>query len=438
MASNQVVGKGVGRTAEIGAATRLSSNGSLLAAILGSFFVRIGGAASGVMLGLFMAGQHRAGIAGSSALVVGLLTAAFYLSELLGSPICGFIVDRRGVRSVLLAGPVLGVVAAALCAVPSHVLLLSVARLVQGLSAALTVPAALAFLSDATQGHLNTRGKIMGFFEVTSIGGIAVGYALGGYLWHWLHRPGFWILASLYTVAVSLFVFIRAERMGKSARVPSTSFRAIGHAVDLMPSWLALSAAAGLWFGQAAFQLSGGHTRPNQLLTVGLSDTTIGMIFGVYTLLFAMGTVSWGFALNRTRLAFPMRLGPLGMIVGALALFEINHASTMGGTWFFSWLVVGIVGIAIETAYTPAALTLLAARSDVVRSGRGAVMGVYAMLLAGGQLAGALLGGIAAQEYGVDGLIGVTVVLAVLGFLTLPTLAAERIPLGSPVVVTGD
>ena len=401
-----------------------ASNGSLLSAVLGSFFVRLGGAATGVMLGFFFAGLHRAGLGQSSEMALSFLTAVFYLSELVGSPICGFLVDRRGARFVLLAGPILGIISEVFLATPSHFAVLGVARLIQGLTAAFTVPAALAYLSDATQHHPAGRGRIMGLFEVGSIGGIAVGYALGGYLWHWLHRPGFWLLAGLYTIAIGLFVFVRSDKRTTASPSPTASFRAIGRAVDLMPSWLAINAAAGIWFGQAAYQLSGGHTRESQLLTIGLSDVTIGTVFGIYVLLFAIGTIGWGLSLNRVGLTLPLRLGPVGMLIGAAALFEINHGVQFSGMEFGLWLAVGVVGVGVETAFTPAALTLLAARSDVVSSGRGAVMGVYAMLLAGGQLAGTLVGGVAAAALGVDGMIIATVVVAIIGYLTLPVAAA--------------
>src|SRR5205823_11472086 len=124
-----------------------AGTGVLLSAVLGSFFVRVGGAATGVMLGFFFAGLHRAGFAQSSEMALSFLTAVFYLSELIGSPICGFLVDRRGARFVLLAGPILGIVSEIFLASTAHFPLLGVARLIQGLTAAFTVPAAPAFLS---------------------------------------------------------------------------------------------------------------------------------------------------------------------------------------------------------------------------------------------------------------------------------------------------
>lgn len=394
--------------------------GSLTSVLLGSFLVRLSGAATGVMLLFFLSQLHRAGAAQSSAMAAGLLSAAFYLSELVGSPLAGLLIDRRGLRPLLLAGPLLGLAASAIFATPTHFPFLVVARLLQGLTTACTIPAALAFLSNVTQNGGSSRGRTMGFFEVASIGGLAAGYAAGGVLWDSLHRSGFWFMAGVYGLAVGLFVFVRT---GEGVRAPArhpTSFAALRRSSDLMAPWLAFNAAAGLWFGQAAYQFSGAHPRLHQLLTSGLPEREIGFIFGAYALLFAAGTICWGMLLGRVPLGVAMRTGAVGLLLATLALGGLNHSEQLAPWGFWLFLGLGIASLGAETAFTPAALTLLAARSDTVRHGRGAVMGVYSMLLAGGQLIGSLVGGVVAERWGVDGLIGATVVLAVIGLVSLP------------------
>lgn len=402
---------------------------ALVATILGSFLVRLAGAATGVMLGLFLSTLHRRGAAYSSEMVVSLLTALFYLAELAGAPIAGLLIDRRGLRPLLFAGPLLGIVATILIDAPTRLHFLSVARLLQGLTTACTVPAALAFLSHATEDKAAGRGRLMGFFEAGSIGGLAVGYTVGGFLWDHLQRDGFWYLILIYGLAAALFVLVKVERGEAIKRPPSASWRALIHTLDLMPSWLALSAAAGIWFGHAAYQLSGGSPRPHQLLTIGFSGSTIGIIFGVYTLLFATGTVIWGWLIGRVPVSFAMRAGSIGVVTTALALVGINHVDGFDGLWFTALIALGLVAVALETAFTPAALTLLASRSDAVPEGRGAVMGVYSMLLGAGQLIGAAVGGMFARAWGVDGLVVATALLGVIGLLTLPSnLGLLRLP----------
>jgi MFS family permease len=301
---------------------------------------------------------------------------------------------------------------------------LTVARLLQGLTTACTIPAALAFLSDATETHPAGRGRIMGFFEVASIGGLAAGYVAGGFLWASLGRPGFWILASIYAFAVAIFVVIKSAERERSTRPMSESFQAIRHVTDLAPSWLALNAAAGLWFGQAAYQFSGAHPMLHQQLTNPMPVREIGLIFGVYAVLFAIGTIAWGLALGRVTLATALRVGVVGLIFTAVAIAGVNHADQIGSWATVGFLVVAVFGLAAQTAFTPAALTLLAGRSDSVHHGRGAVMGVYSMLLAGGQLIGSILGAIVAESWGVDGLIGATIGLGIVAIATIPTMDA--------------
>lgn len=396
-----------------------STGASITATIVGSFLVRLGGAATGVMLGFLLAHLHRAGESGTSALAASLVAGAFYVSELFGAPLAGMLIDRRGVRALLLAGPILGIVAEVLFAGPTHLAGLTVARLLQGLTTACTIPAALAFLSEATIAQAG-RGRIMGFFEVGSIGGLAAGYVAGGFLWAGARRDGFVYLSLLYTLAVALFVVVRIDHLPRLGRPRMASWRAIRSAADLVPSWLALTAAAGVWFGQAAYQLSGANPRLNQLLTVGLGEKTIGIIFGLYTLLFALGTVGWGWSIERVGLVRAMRIGVVGLLLAAAAILGVNHAPAFSGPLYLGSLVLGVVSLALETAYTPAALTMLAMRSDAERHGRGAVMGVYSMLLAGGQLLGAIVGGVFAMRWGVDGLIFATALLGVFAALTLP------------------
>jgi MFS family permease len=393
---------------------------SVVAVIGGSFLVRLGGAATGVMLGFLLSHLHRTGAANTSAAVVGFLAGAFYVSELVGSPIAGFLIDRRGLRSLLLAGPILGILASAIVAGPAHLLMLTIARLLQGLTTACTIPAALAFLSDETRDGLQERGRTMGFFEVGSIGGLAVGLVLGGRLWSLFGREGFWWLATLYGIAVALFVFIRSESTSRVSRPLSATIPAIWHASDLMPSWLAANAAAGLWFAHAAYQLSGARPLEGQLLTAGMPEQTIGLVFGGYALLFTAGTIGWGLSINRISLTSALRVGTIGLLAGGVAIYGINHAQHFSVRALAVWGLVGIVGVAAQTAFTPAALTLLAARSDHSVAGRGAVMGVYSTLLAGGQLIGAVSGGLLAMQWGVDGLILGTAIFGVIGFLTLP------------------
>jgi predicted MFS family arabinose efflux permease len=67
---------------------------------------------------------------------------------------------------------------------------------------------------------------------------------------------------------------------------------------------------------------------------------------------------------------------------------------------------------------TPAALGLLADISERFPNDRGAIMGLYSVFLAVGQIIGALIGGLAADARGIDGMLIATG--ALLGVALLP------------------
>src|SRR5207249_655286 len=67
-----------------------------------------------------------------------------------------------------------------------------------------------------------------------------------------------------------------------------------------------------------------------------------------------------------------------------------------------------ILGIFIESGFTPAALAYLAEIAEEQAEDRGSVMGVYSVLLSSGQLAGTAMAGPFAAHSGFNGLIILT------------------------------
>ena len=80
-------------------------------------------------------------------------------------------------------------------------------------------------------------------------------------------------------------------------------------------------------------------------------------------------------------------------------------------------------GLFVLAGATPAALGLLADISEAYPDDRGAVMGLYGVFLAVGQIGGSLIGGFAAEEFGFDGILIATLVLML---VALPPLAQLR------------
>jgi predicted MFS family arabinose efflux permease len=89
---------------------------------------------------------------------------------------------------------------------------------------------------------------------------------------------------------------------------------------------------------------------------------------------------------------------------------------------------VAAFGLFVMAGATPAALGLLADISERYPDDRGAIMGLYSVFLAVGQIIGALIGGFAAEAAGIDGMLVATGVLLLVALLPLARLRRAEDP----------
>ena len=87
-------------------------------------------------------------------------------------------------------------------------------------------------------------------------------------------------------------------------------------------------------------------------------------------------------------------------------------------------VVVAGAGLFVMAGATPAALGLLADISERFPADRGAIMGLYSVFLAIGQIIGSLIGGFAADWRGIDGMLLATAALLVVALVPLSRLRA--------------
>ena len=149
----------------------------------------------------------------------------------------GSLGDRYGRRRVFMVGVAWFAVASALCGIAADPLQLILARLVQGIGAALLVPGSLAMIQGSFRRE--DRGRVIGRWA--GLGGIAaaVGPLLGGWVidtasWRWI----FWINVPL-AVAVLLI---------SSRHVPETLDAESPRSFDVVGSVLTAVALGGLTF----------------------------------------------------------------------------------------------------------------------------------------------------------------------------------------------
>ena len=126
------------------------------------------------------------------ALHVGLLTGVFSLTQLLFAPFWGRMSDRIGRKPLLLIGIAGYAIAQLLFGLATSLWLLYGARILGGILASATIPAATAYVSDETSDK--DRGRGMAWLGTAISLGAVAGPALGGMVvwqnWHIYSRIG--------------------------------------------------------------------------------------------------------------------------------------------------------------------------------------------------------------------------------------------------------
>ncbi len=428
---------------------------SLRAVLVGTFTLRFSTGLTGAMLSFYLADLADAGTNGIDGKVVGALSAMFFLAELVLSPIFGVLADRVGHRRVMLYGPAFGAVAVILTAATTHVGLLAGTRILEGASTAASVPAILGFIALATAGDESLRGRASARFEGATLAGLGAGFIVAPLLFKAIGPTAFLLNAVIYLGSFLIYRFGVADE--HAAPAPRTSAQGglaryvtlIGHSHVLLlaPTWIAVNASIGLWFSQSLFQFSRRNPDfPGQWLLQGFSAEEITVAAIVIAAVFGAGIWWWGNRFNRFRrttiIAFGV-FGGLGLVAAGLV---VNHAGFAAHQSAVVALAVGLAGLAFAAGLftlagaTPAAVGLLADVSERFPQDRGAIMGLYSVFLAIGQIGGSLIGGVVADGLGMDGLLLATGGLLLVALVPLSRLRSMEHYLGpgAPAVIGDD
>jgi len=414
--------------------------------LLVNALIRAAAAASGQLFAFVLA-ERLASRSGVGAMLVGMLGASFFLTEIVGAPIAGRIADGRGHRRVMRYGPVFGATCGLVGALSAFApiglgllaFVLLVARTTEGLSAACTTPTTLVLLSRATEGDAARRTRMMGIFEISSLVAMIMGYAIAGIAWDSAGPKAFLALPLLYTLAWVLVGASAPERSTESREhLPVLRLaRALGAERGNLPfaaAWLSVNAVVGVWMQQSPYLLKLADRSATQSLVGGFTGRQIGQVFGVFGLTFLGGVTLWsvfGARMPRRRALAVALVGMLG-VVSFLALR--NHGA---GRWA---LGLAMVCVLVESGFTPAAFAHLADATEVHDGSRGAALGLYSLLLGSGQLLGNALGAPFAMRWQMDGVLGLTALLAsiaLLGVLRMsPTTRGREVGGGSRAVTS--
>ncbi len=407
--------------------------GSLAGTLSSNGILRVAGSASGTLVGLYLVLLQASRIGSAGAGTAGTLGASAYAAELLFSIPLGVLADAWQPRWVMVAGALLGAVAVQLFGLTHNSAIFFLSRVLEGISVAAVTPPLLAWLADRTEGDLRARARVMSFFELSLLAGLAMGGVAATQLWSHFHGTAFSLVAVGYLLAallLALFAGGGGTAPGHNALAGLRLALRDDHVRRLAPVWLCVNAVTGLWLGPTlAFLITSPSAPHRSQFFNGLyaaDPTQFGWVLLGYALLFATGVTGWSMVLARVGVHRAMLISLATMLPVCLGFYLVNHAG--GASSGYRW-TIGIATallILVETGFTPAALSWLAG-SLHGGVGKGSAMGIYSVLLSVGAIGGSLMAGWLGNLFRFDGLLLGTVLLAVAGLLLM-----ARIPQDAP------
>ncbi len=423
---------------------------SVLAVIFGTFTLRLATGVTGAMLIYYYAAFPEHGGAVVDPLMVGVLGALFYASELIGSPIFGILSDRLGHRRIMLVGPAFGGIAVVITAFTVSLPVIAFTRLLEGTATAASVPSILGFIAFATAADELTRGKAVARFEAATLAGLMVGFVIAGPMFEIMGPAGFLANAGLYAISFAIYRWgVPPEAEPEPAargHDPAEGLRRYvrilrgSHVWLLAPTWVAINATLGLYTSQTVFQLvrEPDPRFAGQHLMGAFSPTQVSIALAIGGLLFFAGLFWWGGRFRVLRRTAIIQYGILGGAVMLTAGAAINHVGTTFAVLLLVLVVIGAAGLFVLAGATPAAIGLLADMTEAYPNDRGAIMGLYSVFLGLGQITGSLVGGIAAEMAGLDGIFVASLVLLAIAMLPIRSLRKyEHSIRGAPAVSHG-
>ncbi len=413
---------------------------SLWSVLAGTFTLRFSTGLTGAMLAFYLADLPSHGGPVVSGATIGIFTATFFAAELIMSPVFGLLSDRWGHHRVMLFGPIFGGIAVILTGLTTNLLVLGGTRFLEGLSTAASVPSILGYIALATAGNELLRGQAAARFEGATLAGLGVGFIVAPKLFETIGPTAFYLNAVLYGVSFLIYWLgvkdptgereaVAGEHVGYS-RYPELVRSS--HVLLLAPTWIAINASIGLWMSQSLFQFARANPAfPDQVMMGGFTANEITLAAITIALVFGAGLLYWGNRFKAMRRTTIIGYGIAGGGVLVAAGIVVNHSASLPIGVAIAGLVVAGFGLFVLAGATPAALGLLADISERFPRDRGAIMGLYSVFLAIGQIVGALIGGVAADLRGIDGMLLATAGLLVVALIPLARLREQEHELDS-------
>jgi MFS family permease len=318
---------------------------------------------------------------GLSKTSAGLLSAAYAAGTLIASLPAGFMAARVGPRRTLIAGLVLLGLASLAFGFGTHIVLLDLARFVQGVAGALAWAGAITWLMVTTPE--SRRGAVIGDVLAVAIAGALLGPAVGALAHAVGTEP---VFSSVLAIAVGLSIL--ALRLPLPGRGERLRIRPTGAAITRRPVLRATAfvTVPSVLFGVMAV-----------LIPLRISDLGggAGVVAGGFMAGAAVEAVlaAWvGRASDRVGRVRPY---VVGMVIGAVGLALLPAGEALGVV--LALLVAMSVGAGL--CFVPA-LAMLSDAAEASGLHQGLAAGLINIAWAAGQVLGSVGGGATATAAG--------------------------------------
>jgi DHA1 family tetracycline resistance protein-like MFS transporter len=328
------------------------------------------------------------------AAIVGWLTAAYGLCQLIAAPVLGVLSDRFGRRPILficLLGSALGYL---IFGLGGALWVLFLGRIIDGLTGG-NISVLFGYIADITEPE--DRGKYFGRLGAVAGVGSLIGPALGGLLATINYRAPFFAAAGLLLLTLIVGYFLLPESLDKEQRITSISVSELNPVKQLTSAfrwtnvrWLLLA-----WF-LYALPVSMLQTTLTILMkdSLGFNATQAGLVVtlvGAVDILVQGVLVGW----------FLARLGKIRLGLIALVLVSISYL-VLGSIAFLATpllLLIGIILFAGSGSLVENSVRGLLSEM-VGRHEQGRVSGVTQSLQSLGWVVGPLVGGLVYTTWG--------------------------------------
>jgi len=234
----------------------LKNRGALPILMLNLFLVFTG---IGLIIPIMPKFMNELGIGGST---MGLLVAMFSLTQFLFSPFAGRLADTYGRKRMIVIGMLVFAFSEALFGIATSPLLLFVSRMLGGVSAAMIMPAVMAYAADITTDEERAAG--MGYINASITTGFIIGPGIGGYIAEFGIRAPFYAAGIGGVVAAGItLLFLKESLPAQSAPSDSAAAPASAPKIGLLtqlrrsyrePYFLSLIIVFVMSFGLANFE----------------------------------------------------------------------------------------------------------------------------------------------------------------------------------------